>query len=54
MKVELFKGADGWRWRLRASNGEILATSEAYTDKRNAVETAKLVHDNMIDATLVG
>ena len=36
MNVELFKGGDGWRWRLRGVNGEILATSEAYSSKGKA------------------
>lgn len=34
-----------WHWRLRAPNGEVLAHSESYPDKRSAVkgvESAKL------------
>ena len=45
MNVELFKGSDGWRWRLVADQGEILATSEAYTRKTDARRTAKLVYN---------
>jgi len=26
-KLEIYKARDGWRWRLRASNGRILACS---------------------------
>jgi len=44
MRIELFEGVDGWRWRLRADNGEILATSEAYSDKSAAVETVQSLH----------
>ena len=43
MNVELFQGKDGWRWHLKAGNGEILATSEAYDSKSNAERTANLV-----------
>lgn len=32
--VEIYKATDGWRWRLKAVNGRILADSgEAYTRK---------------------
>lgn len=40
MKVELFEGKDGWRWRKRASNGEIVSTSEAFDSKYNANRAA--------------
>ena len=31
---------DRWWWRLRARNGELLATSEAYTTHAKALQTA--------------
>lgn len=35
---ETFKDTDGeWRWRLKGANGEIVATSEAYTRQADAV-----------------
>lgn len=37
--IELFLSADGWRWRIRHSNGNILATSEAYSAKGEAQDT---------------
>jgi uncharacterized protein YegP (UPF0339 family) len=43
MKIEVFEGEDGWRWRLRADNNEILATSEAYSDRYEARSTALIV-----------
>jgi len=47
--AELFKGEDGWRFRLVAANGEVIAASEAYvrkTDARNAAKAlAPVVHD---------
>ena len=45
MNVETFEGKDGWRWRLVAVNGEILATSEAYASKDGAEDTAQMVED---------
>ncbi len=37
MKVRFRKAKDGWRWRVQAANGRIVAESgEAYTRKRDA------------------
>ncbi len=41
LHVEVFAGEDGYRWRQRSTNGEIIATSEAYASKSNAVREAK-------------
>lgn len=30
-------GKRGWRWRVRAGNGEIVATGESYTRREDAV-----------------
>jgi uncharacterized protein YegP (UPF0339 family) len=32
-KYEIYKAADGWRWRLVARNGKIVASGEAYKRK---------------------
>lgn len=43
-KFEVFTDARGmFRWRLRAANGEIVAQSEAYPTKRNAVRAVGAV-----------
>jgi uncharacterized protein YegP (UPF0339 family) len=43
--VEVFKGSDGqYRWRLRADNGEILASSEAYSSRGKARKTAQKIY----------
>lgn len=35
-KLEIYKAKDGWRWRVIANNGNILADSgQAYGDKRD-------------------
>ena len=44
MYVEMFRGEDKkWRWRLMAVNGNILATSEAYSTKAKCRSTADSV-----------
>lgn len=36
-EVTVYKARDGWRWRLRAANGRIVAVSgEAFANKWNA------------------
>lgn len=36
-RYEVFRdAAGGWRWRLVAKNGEIVAQSESYSSKRHA------------------
>lgn len=38
---EMFESKDGWRWRLRARNGEVVAASEAYTRAEDAGRGAR-------------
>lgn len=43
-KFTVYQAADGFRWRLIAANGRIIATGEAHTRERDAwraVETVK-------------
>lgn len=44
-KWEVWKAKDGWRWRLKAANGRIVAESgEAYTRRSSALRAiTKLV-----------
>ncbi len=45
-KVELFLSVTHeWHWRIRSLNGEVLASSEAYSDKTAARHTAISVAD---------
>ena len=39
--VEVFLGLDGWRFRIRAINGEIMVSSEAYATRSNAIRAAQ-------------
>lgn len=39
--VEDFDSKDGPRWRIRARNGEVVATSEAYSSKYERDESVR-------------
>lgn len=41
--IDLCEGKDGFFWKLRGRNGEILAHSEIYKTKRKRNKTAYLV-----------
>jgi uncharacterized protein YegP (UPF0339 family) len=43
MKIEVEKGLFFWHWRIRARNGEIIASSETYSSKSAAIKTAQKV-----------
>lgn len=46
MKFELYKDGQGfWRWRLKAANGEIIASGEGYRNRADAVTVVNLVMD---------
>jgi uncharacterized protein YegP (UPF0339 family) len=46
-KFEIHKDAAGkFRWRLKAPNGEIIATSEAYSSKDVCITRIELVKKN--------
>ena len=42
-RFEVYKARDGWRWRLRARNGRIIAQGESHTRKRDAERAADTV-----------
>lgn len=35
-RFDVYKSADGWRWRLVSANGRILCQGEAHTRERDA------------------
>lgn len=37
---EVYRARDGWRWRLRAANGRVVATGEAHPRKAGAARAA--------------
>lgn len=40
-RAQVFRRDDGWWFRIKGANGEVLATGEAYKAKRDAVAAAK-------------
>lgn len=35
---EVYEAPDGWRWRLRATNGEVVSSGEAYETQEGVAE----------------
>jgi uncharacterized protein YegP (UPF0339 family) len=53
MKFVLKKSANGeYRFNLVASNGQVVATSEGYKEKRSAVSTIESIKKNAGAATV--
>ena len=42
-QFQVYEARDGWRWRLVAANGRIVATGEALTRKRDAVRACQRI-----------
>ena len=42
-KFEVFQSKNGYRWRLKAGNGEVVATGEAYSTKEGAVKGCEAI-----------
>ncbi|MGW8565680.1 YegP family protein [Isoptericola sp. NPDC055881] len=48
MRIEIYEATDGWRWRLKARNGRIVADSaEAYTRRRDVLRAVKRARTGM-------
>lgn len=53
-KYEIYKdAAQKFRWRLKAPNGEIIATGEAYESKDSCKKGIESVKANAFKATVV-
>lgn len=52
-RIEVYKAKDGYRWRLKATNGEIIGVSESYTRKYDAKKAAVRTHPEaaLVDLT---
>lgn len=44
-RFQVYKAADGWRWRLLAANNRIIATGEAHTRRRDAERAVATVRE---------
>ena len=52
-QFEIYKDSQGeFRWRLRADNGEIIATGEGYTSKAGCLNGIESVKENAPDAEI--
>jgi uncharacterized protein YegP (UPF0339 family) len=45
--------AGGWRWRLKAANGEVVAQGESYTSKSHARQGCEAVQRVAAAATII-
>jgi uncharacterized protein len=45
MKFELYRSGTEWRWRLKAGNGEIIASGEGYVNKEDCKRAVGMVMD---------
>lgn len=46
MRFELYKDGNGqWRWRLKAANGEIVASGESYVRRDDCCKAVGLIMD---------
>lgn len=52
-EVQVRKGRKHWYWRLLGLNGRILATSEVYSSKRKALQTAEQVQMQILGVFLM-
>lgn len=53
-KFELFTDKGGqWRFNLKASNGQVIASSEGYSSKASALNGIESVRTNAPDAEVV-
>ena len=49
-RAEIFEdAAGGWRFRIKANNGEIVATSESYASKMGAVNGVSALQHAVYD-----
>ncbi len=42
-KAEIYEAKDGWRFRIKAGNGEVVATGEAYSSEDGAKKGVEAV-----------
>ena len=52
-KWEVWEAKDGWRWRLKAGNGEVVANGEAYSSRDAAVRAQDAVVRAATEAEVV-
>ena len=45
-RIELYPSSDGWRWRWKAGNNEIIAQGESHPSEDGARRAAERVREN--------
>lgn len=46
-EFEIYRDDSGeWRWRLKAANGEIIASGESYRNRRDCVYVVELIRQS--------
>lgn len=54
MKFEMYRDGSGqYRWRLRAANGEIIASGEAYRNRDDCIRAVTLVMETTRQTSFV-
>jgi uncharacterized protein YegP (UPF0339 family) len=51
-RIELYRSNGEWRFRFVAGNGEIVAQSEGYENRADALHAAELVRAGFADAPI--
>lgn len=46
-RFTVYKGKDGWRWRLQSANNRVLATGEAHTRRQDAERAVQAVKETV-------
>ena len=46
MRAEIYPSTDGWRFRIKGDNGEIMCIGEAYVRRRDAEGALKQLFNN--------
>lgn len=52
-KFEVYESKNGYRWRLKAGNGEVVATGEEYTTESGAKNGCEAVKRAAAEAEIV-
>lgn len=48
-QIEIYEDEqEGWRWRAKAANGEIVATGESHTTRHDAKRAARAVFPGVL------
>ncbi len=65
MKFEIYKSSPSitslaagslvqqWRWRLRANNGEIIASGESYHNRTDCIHAINLVQGTSVNTPII-